>query len=51
MKDVFAAEYKHRIKLVLKSMLNGKNKILVINAWTVAALRYSFGVLDWKKKK
>ena len=46
MKDVLAAEYKRRIKLVLKSKLNAKNKILAINAWTVTVLRYSFGVLD-----
>ena len=51
MKDVFAAEYKRRIKLVLKSKLNGKNKILAINAWAVAVLRYSFGELDWKKEE
>ena len=51
MKDVFVAEYKRRIKLVLKSKLNGKNKILAINAWAVAVLRYSFGVLDWKKEE
>ena len=36
MKDAFAAEYKRRIKLVLKLKLNGKNKILAINAWAVA---------------
>ena len=51
MKDVFTAEYKRRIKLVLKSKLNGKNKILAINSWAVAVLRYSFGVLDWKKEE
>ena len=51
MKDVFATEYKRRMKLVLKSKLNGKNKILAINTWAVAVLRYSFGVLDWKKEE
>ena len=24
---------------------------MAINAWAVAVLRYSFGVLDWKKEK
>ena len=33
MKDKFASEYKRRLKLVLKSKLNGKNKILAINTW------------------
>jgi len=46
MKDVFATDYKWRIKLVLKSKLNGKNKILAINTGAVVVLRYSFGVLD-----
>ena len=51
MKDTFAGEYKRRINLVLKSKLNGKNKILAINAWAVVALRYSFEVLDWKNEE
>ena len=46
MKNVFTAEYKRRPKLLLKLKLNGKNKILDINASAVAVLRYSFGVLD-----
>ena len=47
MKDVFIAEYKRRLKLVLKSKLSGINK--AINKWAVAVLRYGFGVLDWRK--
>ena len=49
MKDVFVTEYKRRLQLVLQSKLNGKNKIMAINTWAVAVLRYSFGVLDWRK--
>ena len=47
-KDLFSKEYKHRLKLVLKSKLSGKNKIMAANTWAVAILKYSAGVLEWK---
>ena len=36
MKDLFSKEYKRRLKLVLKSKLSGKNKIMAANTWAVA---------------
>ena len=48
MKDLFSKEYKHRLKLVLKSKLCGKNKIMASNTWAVAVLRYSAGVVEWR---
>ena len=42
-KERFASEYKRRLKLVLKSKLNGNNKILAINMWTASILRYGAG--------
>ena len=48
MKDLFSKEYKRRLKLVLKTKLNGRNKIMAVNAWAVAILRYSAGVIEWK---
>ena len=36
---------------MLKLKLNGKNKILAINTWAIAVLRYSFGMLHWKKEE
>ena len=47
MKGKFAAEYKRRLKLVLKSKLNGKNMVLAINTWAVSVLRYGAGILKW----
>ena len=32
---------------MLKTKLNGKNKIMAVNTWAVATLRYSTGVVDW----
>ena len=49
MKTIFRKEYIRRLKLVLKSKLNGRNKILAINIWAVWLLRYSGGIIRWNK--
>ena len=41
-------EYKRRIRLVLRSELNARNKIAAINALAVSVIPYSYGVIDWK---
>ena len=41
-------EYKKRIKVVLKSELNARNKIAAINTLAVPVILYSYGVIDWK---
>ena len=51
MKEKTIKEYKRRLRLVLKSKLNGKNKITAINAWAVAAFRYGAGILQWKESE
>ena len=38
MKNKVTAEYKRRLRLILNSKLNGKNKIQAINTWAVALL-------------
>ena len=48
MKQKVTAEYKRRLRLILKSKLNGKNKIQAINTWAVALLRYGAGIINWK---
>ena len=48
MKNKVISEYKRRLRLVLKSKLNGKNKIKAINTWAVSLLRYGAGIIDWK---
>ena len=45
MKEKTIKEYKLRLRLVLKSKLNGKNKITAINTWAVAIFRYGAGIL------
>ena len=51
MKEKTIKEYKRRLRLILKSKLNGKNKITVINTWAVAIFRYGAGVIDWKESE
>ena len=46
MKVKIRKEYKRRIKLVLKSKLNARNKIATINTLTVPVIVYSYGVFD-----
>ena len=46
MKIKVTAEYKRRLRLILKSKLNGKNKIHAINTWAVALLRYRAGIIN-----
>ena len=48
MKIKVTAEYKRRLRLILKSKLNDKNKIQAINTSAVALLRYGAGITDWK---
>ena len=48
MKIKVTAEYKRRLRLILKSKLNGKNKIEAINTWVAALLRYGAEIINWK---
>ena len=47
MKQQLKKEYKRRLKLILSSKLHGRNKIMAVNTWAVAVLRYGAGVLNW----
>ena len=48
MKIKVTGEYKKRLRLILNSKLNGKNKIQAINTWAVALLKYGAGIVNWK---
>ena len=51
MKQKITKEYKRRQRLILKSRLNGINKVTVINTWAVAIFRYWAGIIDRKLRK
>ena len=48
MKEKITKEHKRRQKLVLKSKLNGRNKVMTINTWAVAIFRHGAGLILWK---
>ena len=50
-KDKLRNEYLRRAKLILKSKLNGRNKIMALNTWAVSILRYGAGILKWNKNE
>ena len=48
MKNKVTTEYKRRLRLILTSKLDGKNKIQAINTRAIALLRYGAGIIHWK---
>ena len=49
MKEKFRHEYLRRARLILKSKLNGRNKVQAINTWAVSLMRYGAGIINWRK--
>ena len=43
----FTKEYLQRLRLILRSKLNGRNKIMAVNTWAVSVMRYGAGILKW----
>ena len=37
--------------MILKSKLNGRNKIMALNTWAVSIMRYGTGILKWNKSE
>ena len=48
MKEKLRKEYYRRVRLILKSELNARNKIEAINTLAVPVLQYSFNVINWR---
>ena len=47
MKEKFCKVYLPRLRLIPRSKLNGRNKIMAVNTWVVSVMRYSAGILKW----
>ena len=45
----FQREYFRRARLVMRSRLNGRNKIRALKTWAISLLRYGAGILNWCK--
>jgi len=48
MKERLKQEYNRRLRMILKSELNARNKITAIGALAVPVLKYSFGIINWR---
>ena len=48
MKEKITKGYKRRQRLILKSKLNGRNKVTAISTWAVAIFRYGAGIIQRK---
>jgi hypothetical protein len=48
MKERLKQEYRRRLRMILKSELNARNKITAIGALAISVLRYSFGTINWR---
>jgi hypothetical protein len=51
MKERLKREYNRRLRMILKSELNARNKITTIGALAVPVLRYSFGIINWRTEE
>jgi hypothetical protein len=50
MKERLKKEYSRRLRMILKSELNARNKITAIGALEVPVLTYSFGI-NWRTEE
>jgi hypothetical protein len=48
MKERLKEEYTRRLRMMVKSELNAKDKITTTGALAVPVLRYSFGIINWR---
>ena len=48
MKERLKQEYSRRLRMILKSELNARNKITANGALAIPVLRYSFGIINWR---
>jgi len=50
MREKFKQEYSRRLRMILKSELNARNKITT-GTLAVPVLRYSFGITNWRSEE
>jgi hypothetical protein len=48
MKERLKQKYRRRLRMILKSELNARNKITAVGALAVPVLRYGFGIINWR---
>ena len=48
MKEKIRKEYNRRVRLILRTELNERNKLQAINSLASSVVEYSFGIIDLK---
>ena len=48
MKERLKQEYNRRLRMILKSEKNARNKITATGVLEVPVLKYSFGIINWR---
>ena len=48
MQEILHREHFHRVKMVLRTKMYDRNKILAINGFALPVLTYCFGVIHWQ---
>ena len=51
MKTKLSREYIRRVRMVLRSQLNSKNKFEAINKLAIPILMYSYSIINWTKSE
>jgi len=51
MKERLKQEYSMRLRMILKSELNARNKITAIGALSVQVWKYSFSIINWRTEE
>ena len=51
MKENFRKEDLTKTKLIMKSTLSGRNKIMTVNAWVVSLMGYGADIMKWTKNE
>ena len=49
MKERLIKEYKRRLRLILRSILHGRNKVTAMSTWAVTIFRYGAGILSCRE--
>ena len=50
MKKTFSKEYLRWLRLILRSKLNGRNRIMAVNTWAVSMMRFDAVILRKRKR-
>ena len=51
MKEILKQEYSRRLRMIMKSELNARNKITSIGALSVPVVRHSFDITNWRTEE